>query len=192
MATTTFAKKLSEIAQQQHSTYENMDEAETKLCKQIQKYWSDLGFPFTSCVSVPWSAVFISWCVKNAGATTTEFKFAQSHSKFVNKCITNTLQNIGVFRGRKINEYQPKIGDIIQNNRGGNSYTYEYAKINDSYLSHSAIVIEVGVDNKGRYALTIGGNEGDSIRVKEIRLDKTGYIQQRKINPYISIIENLK
>lgn len=69
---------------------------------------------------------------------------------------------------------------------------YEHAKKHDGYESHSAIVIEVGEDLNGKYALTIGGNEGDSIRVKEIRLDKNGFIKQRKVNPYISIIENLK
>ena len=192
MPTTPFAKELADTAQQQYATFKNMDEAEPQLCKQIQKYWTGLGFKFTSCVSVPWSAVFVSWCVKQAGATASEFKFAQSHSKFVYKAIANALQNTGVFRGHKITEYQPKPGDIIHNNRGGGTFDYEYAKKHDAYQSHSAIVIEVGEDNNGKYALTIGGNEGDSIRVKEIRLDKNGLIKHRKVNPYISIIENLK
>ena len=192
MPTTAFAKKLVDTAQQQYATYINMDEAESKLCKQIQKYWTETGFKFTSCVSVPWSAVFVSWCVKQAGATASEFKFAQSHSVFVYKAISNAMQNTGVFRGRKITEYTPKPGDIIQNNRGGSTLDYEYAKKHADYASHSAIVIEVGEDNNGKYALTIGGNEGDSIRVKEIRLDKNGFIKQRKVNPYICIIENLK
>lgn len=192
MATTPFAKKLVDIAQQQYSTYKNIDEAETNLCKQIQKYWTELGFQFTSCVSVPWSAVFVSWCIKQAGATDAEFKFAQSHAKFVNKAISNTLQNVGLFKGRKITDYTPKIGDIIHNNRGGNSFSYDYATNHDSYESHSAIVIEVGEDNNGKYLMTIGGNEGDSIRIKEVRLDNNGFIKQRKNNPYISIIENLK
>ena len=192
MATTPFAKKLVEIAQQQATIYRNMDEAETKLCKQIQKYWTEIGIPFTSCVSVPWSAVFVSWCVKQAGATAAEFRFEQSHSKFVNKAISNTLNNTGLFKGRRITGYKSKIGDIVHNNRGGNSFTYDYATNHDSYESHSAIVIEIGEDNNGKYALTVGGNEGDSIRIKEIRLDKNGFIIQRKVNPYISIIENLK
>lgn len=192
MPSTPFAKKLVDTAQQQYVTFKNMDEAEPQLCKQIQKYWTGTGFKFTSCVSVPWSAVFVSWCVKQAGAIASEFRFAQSHSVFVYKAISNALQDTGVFRGRKVNEYQPKPGDIIHNNRGGNIYDYEYAKKHADYLSHSAIVIEVGEDNNGKYTLTVGGNEGDSIRVKEIRLDKNGFIKQRKINPYIAIIENLK
>ena len=192
MPATPFAKKLVDTAQQQYATYKNMDEAETQLCKQIQKYWTESGHKFTSCVSVPWSAVFVSWCVKQAGATAAEFKFAQSHSKFVHKAISNALQNTGVFRGYKITEYQPKPGDIIQNNRGGKTFDYEHAKKHDGYESHSAIVIEVGEDNNGKYALTIGGNEGDSIRVKEVRLDKNGFVIPRKLHSFISIIENLK
>lgn len=192
MATTAFAKKLVDITQQQYALHKNMDEAESKLCKQIQQYWTGLGFTFTSCVAVPWSAVFVSWCLKQAGATAEEFRFAQSHSKFVYAAIANTLQNRGVFRGRQITEYAPKLGDILHNNRGGNTFTYAYAKAHEGYESHSAIVIEVGEDNKGKYALTIGGNEGDSIRVKEIRLDKNGFVKQRTANPFISIIENLK
>lgn len=192
MAATPFAKRLVEITQQQYLTYLNMDEADSKLCKQIQKYWTEIGFQFTSCVSLPWSAVFVSWCVQKAGATSTEFKFAQSHSKFVHKAIANQLNNIGVFRGRKISEYQPKIGDIIQNNRNNNSYDYAFAAQNNSYESHSAIVVEVGEDSIGKYALTIGGNEGDSIRIKEIRLNVNGIIKQRLSNPFMVIIENLK
>lgn len=169
-----------------------MDEAETPLCKQIQKYWTETDFKFTSCVSVAWSAVFISWCVKQAGAIAAEFKFAQSHSVFVNKAISNAIQNTGVFRAHKITDYKPKPGNILHNNRIGNSFDYEHAKTHASYESHSAIVIEVGEDLNGKYALTIGGNEGDSIRVKEVRLDKNGFIKQRDKNPFIAIIENLK
>lgn len=194
MATTLFAKKLADIALQQYSTYKNMDEVEVKLCAQIKKYWTDLGFAFPGCTgeNTAWSAVFVSWCVKKAGATSEEFKFSPSHSKFVHKAIQNTTQNVGVFKGRKINEYKPKIGDILHNNRLGSIFDFEYAKNHDSYASHSAIIIEIGEDNKGKYALTIGGNEGDSIRVKEIRLDKDGFVKQRLANPYISIIENQK
>lgn len=79
----------------------------------------------------------------------------------------------------------------MHNNRKGNSFTYDFASKNADYESHSAIIVEIGEDSKGKYALTIGGNEGDSIRVKEIRLDTNGYVKQRKANPYICIIETL-
>lgn len=173
MATTPFAKKLVEVTQQQDAIYRNIDEAETTLCNQIKKYWTETGFTFTSCVSVAWWAVFVSWCIKKAGATSANFKFAQSHSKFVYKSISDALKNQGDFRGRKITEYIPKIGDILHNNRKGNSFTYDFASKNADYESHSAIIVEIGEDSKGKYALTIGGNEGDSIRVSNEKLIPT-------------------
>ena len=191
MATTEFSKKLAAIALGQYKTFRNMDEAEPKLSKQIKKYWTDLGKTFES-VEIAWSAVFVSWCVKEAGASSTEFRFSERHSSFVYRAIENTTNNTGVFKGRKITEYSPKIGDIIHNNRSGNKFDFTYAKTHDSYESHSAIVTETGEDDQGHYVITVGGNEGDSIRQKEIRLDKNGYIIQRNPNPFICIIENQK
>jgi hypothetical protein len=60
MATPTpFAKKLATIAQDQHTQFQFTNEADTALCKQIKKWTEDIGFPFSSCTSVPWSAVFV-------------------------------------------------------------------------------------------------------------------------------------
>lgn len=187
-----FALKLAAIAQEQHTKFHLMDEADLALCKQIKKYWTDIGIEFTSCVSVPWSAAFVSWCVKQAGATASEFKFADGHSKFVYKAIQDALNGPGVFHGLDISVYAPNIGDIIQNNRGGLSFDYAYARTHKNYQSHSAIVVETGQDTDGHYALTIGGNEGNSIRRTVVRLNLQGFIKQRGNNPFICVIQTLK
>jgi len=44
------------------------------------------------------------------------------------------------------------VGDIIQNNREGNRFDFAFARANPNYISHSAIVIEVGEDTQGRFA----------------------------------------
>jgi len=192
MATpSTFALKLARIAQEQHTRFHLMDEADTALCAQIKKYWAGIA-PFTSCVSVPWSAVFVSFCVKQAGATASEFRFAAAHSVFVHKAIENATGGTGVFRGFAITAQKPSVGDIIQNNRNGGTVDFAFAKAHQHYESHSAIVVETGVDSDGGFALTIGGNESDSIRRKVVRLTATGFIKQRTGNPFISIIKNLK
>ncbi len=100
MATPTlFAKRVATVAQDQHTQFQFTYEADPTLCKQIKKWTVDIGFPFSSCTNVPWSAVFVSWCVKKAGATADEFKFAMAHSVFVNKAIKNALNGEGVFHG---------------------------------------------------------------------------------------------
>ena len=57
-----------------------------------------------------WSAAFVSFCVKESGATLDQFKFNLSHSVFVNAAIANADANRGVFRGHRISEYGPNLG----------------------------------------------------------------------------------
>ena len=192
MPTSPFAKGLAAIAQEQHDMFHMMDEADTELCRQIKKYWTDLNLGFESCVTVAWSAVFVSWCVKKAGATSAEFKFSAAHSVFVNQAIKNALNGDGVFHGVDISTDVPAVGDIIQNNRNGSTHDFDFARTHKNYQSHSAIVVEAGQDAAGGFALTIGGNEGNSIRRTVVRLKADGTIKQRTQNPFICLVKTLK
>jgi hypothetical protein len=187
-----FATRLAAIAEQQHTKFQFVNEADPALCKQIEKWTTDIGFTFESCTDVAWSAVFVSWCVKQAGATKDEFKFAMSHSVFVHQAIKNAAANTGVFRGREITAHAPAVGDIIQNNRDGQTFDFAFAKTHSQYKSHSVIVIETGQDSQGRFAFCVGGNESDSVRRTVVRLTPAGFIKQRAGNPFICVIENLK
>jgi hypothetical protein len=185
----TFSQRLANIAMEEHQKYHLIREQEEPLASQIQTYWKGIvDFPG---VSTPWSAVFISWCVRQAGATESEFRFAAAHSRFVRKAIQNYKSQLGVFQGRNVDDYAPKVGDILQNNRSGNAFDYSYASTHSSYASHSAIVIEVGADNVGLYLRTIGGNEGDTIGLREVRLNTDGHVKNNN-GLYISVIETLK
>lgn len=190
--TTTFAKKLASIAQAQHSQFQFTNEADPALCKQIKKWTEDIGFRFTSCTKVAWSAVFVSWCVQQAGATATEFKFAMSHSVFANQAIKNAINGVGVFRGFDITVQPPNVGDIIQNNRRQHNFDFNFARTHANYESHSAIVIEVGQDTQGPFAFCVGGNEHDSVRRSVVRLNSQGFIKQRAGNSFICVIKDLK
>ncbi len=187
-----FARKLASIAQEQHSSFQFTNESDPTLCKQIKKWTQDIGFQFTSCTTVPWSAVFVSWCVKQAGATKAEFKFAMAHSVFVNQAIKNAISGVGVFQGFDITAQRPDVGDIIQNNRRNNTFDFNFAKTHANYESHSTIVMEVGQDTQGGFAFCVGGNESDSVRRSVVRLNAQGFIKQRDGSPFISIIKDLK
>jgi hypothetical protein len=97
-----------------------------------------------------------------------------------------------VFHGIDVTTARPEVGDIIHNNRGGKKIDFAFATKNAAYLSHSAIVVETGTDSLGRFALTVGGNESDSIRRVRVPLTAAGTIRQRTLNPYISVIKTLK
>ena len=187
-----FAKRLASVAADQHSRFQFMNEADPLLCKQIRAWTEDIGFTFTSCTAVPWSAAFISWCVKRAGASKEEFKFAMAHSVFVHQAIKNATKGEGVFHGVAISEEPPEVGDIIQHNRGGASFDFAFAKTHSSYQSHSVVVIEQGTDSAGRFAFCIGGNESDSVRRSTVRLDAKGLIKPRPGNSFIALVKTRK
>ncbi|MBC8137741.1 MAG: DUF2272 domain-containing protein [Fibrella sp.] len=182
-----FAKKVATLAREQHDQFHLIDENDEPLLSQIEKYWQAVGQPFES-VEVPWSAVFVSFCVKHAGATADEFEFAAAHSVFVHKAINDPA----AFRGVKISAASVRVGDIIQNNRGGTSHNFEFAKTHPTYKSHSAVVVARGEDHRGKFALTIGGNESDSIRRVRVQLKDDGTIQQRATNPFMCLLKNEK
>ena len=181
---TAFASKLARTASGQWDSYHFDSEDDPKLGAQIKSYWLDLGLAFPG-VSTAWSAVFVSWCVKKAGATPADFRFAPAHSVFV----YNAINHPSGYRGLALNAAAPVVGDIIQNNRGGSAHDFAFARANPNYESHSAIVVETGTDSQGGYALTIGGNESDSVRRKIVRLDAGGKIRQRASNPYICLLQ---
>jgi hypothetical protein len=187
---TPFQRLLATTSQNQYNRFHLLRENQPPLNTQIAKYWNDLGLPFQN-VSVAWSAVFVSWCVKQAGATAVEFRFAQAHAVFAHWAIQNSVAGTGLFRGHDPARYAPKLGDILQNNRSGHQYDFNHAAANTQYQSHSAIVMEVGTDNVGKYLRTIGGNEADSVGMKEVRLNANGRVKNAN-GVYISVIETLK
>jgi hypothetical protein len=189
----TYARALARAAEKEFDLYGSFHETTAVMQRRIAAYWTEIGLRFTS-VSVPWSAVFVSSHVKRAGATAGEFKFAAAHSQFVRAAARNAANEAGVFRAYAVSDYAPQVGDIIQNNRAGNAFTFAYAKTHSSYPSHSAIVVEEGIDGAGRYVRTIGGNEGDKVGEKVVRLTAQGMVRQPTSAPryYISVIQTLK
>lgn len=189
--TTPYVNSLVDIAKKQFTLYAAHVETDAVLAPQIEKYWKYLGLEFPG-VATAWSAVFVSWCVKQAGAVQSEFMFSAAHSVFVHKAIANRVNHTGVFRGYDFNEVEPNLGDILQNNRLGHTYNYAFAGKEMYYFSHSAIVIEKGTDADGSYIITVGGNESNSIRTKRIALGNDGKIKQRTSEPFICLIQNTK
>jgi hypothetical protein len=187
----TYVKELVRIAREQFDSFHEFSEDESPLRQQIRRYWEGIGFEFPG-VATAWSAVFISWCVRTAGASDTEFRVSSAHSRFVFRAIQNQNQGVGVFRGRRLEEYRPAIGDILHNNRGGQNLKYDFAAAHEGYESHSAIIVESGSDSAGPFVKTIGGNENNTVGLKRVALTADGFVKQRDPNPYICIIQDLK
>lgn len=191
VAPSAFAKKLALRASDQYERYHLYEETASPLKEQIEVYWKDLNMAFPG-VEVPWSAVFISWLVRTAGAAPAEFRVSNGHSRYVHWAIKNRENQTGLFRAYPVTEYGPQVGDIVHHNRNGLRLTYGFAAAHESYDSHAVVVVERGSDAGGEYAIAVGGNESHTVGRKRIALDAGGYIAQRSVNPYICVIQNLK
>src|SRR6266852_1715276 len=189
-----YVAKLVQVAKGEFQNFHELDENEEPLRSRIDDYCRAIGVPPPQNISdFPWSATFVSFCVKDAGAAAAEFKFSAAHAVFVKQAIANADNGTGVFRARHIEDHAPQLGDIIQNNRGGGTVDYEEARHRSDYNSHSAIVVDLITNPDGsKFAVTIGGNESDSVRRKLVPLSDDGLVQQRDSNPYICVIEDLK
>jgi hypothetical protein len=161
------------------------DEAADPYYKYVREMWAAIGEPYDgrshypNGEEVPWSAAFISWVVRKGGSAYANFQFAASHSVFVNNAIKARLTNRldKPFWGYRITEKRPELGDIVQRNREGNSFTYSYAENHSQYNSHSDIVVEV----TPHIIRVVGGNVSDTVTLggdlEEYELDAEGFIK---------------
>ncbi len=173
----------------QFQEYRLDDEADPRLCRQIGKYWTEgVGISAQSCVDVPWSAAFISWCVRQGGPAAASFGFSSAHSEFVFDAIKNTEQGTGVFRGFDFQAMPVQVGDIVQNNRGGGHVDFAHARANRNYMSHSRIIVQVDRNDSGPFAVAVGGNEGDTVGRNIVQLTADGVVKKRTNSPYIALV----
>jgi len=199
MAVSDFAQELVRVAREQLAEFGGLDEGSDKLSRQIRHYWEDIGLRFPDGpneggVEVPWSAVFVSWCMMTAGATREEFKFSSGHWEYVKAAIRNADKGTGVFRAVPIDRAPVEVGDLIHVNRDvregvPGTTTYDQARTTTTgYSSHCDIVIEV---ERG-VAKVIGGNLHDTRSLDTHDLTSAGFVKQQSRNPYISVVKNLK
>lgn len=176
--------KAAKIAMQLHKQWSDKKETDPEFKKFLIKMWKNLGLTDKATESFikerqPWSAAFISLCMTEAGYT--DFPKSASHSCYNEQARKNRKSNTGKFQLYRIDEYKPKVGDIVSKGRAGVSLTYDSVSCGD--LSHSDIVVEV----KDNEIITIGGNVADTVSITRVPT-KNGYINK---SGYYAIIKNL-
>ena len=186
-----FETRLVEIANGEFQTYGGHRESDGVLGPRIETYWTDLQWTFPG-VGTPWSAAFVCWCLLKAGATEDDFPFHARHAAFVHWTIANEKAGTGLFRAVRFDLAPPEPGDLVHWNQPGGTFDFAYATTHKSYSSHSAIVVALGQDSRGRFARTIGGNENNSVGTTRVGLNAAGLIVQRADSPFISLIRTLK
>lgn len=148
-------------------------ESQSPYYKYVGEYWKRIGYNYDGKdTKVPWSAAFISFCVREAGHYA-DFNFSAAHSKYVHQAIRRKLDNInGSFWGYKIGQHKPQVGDMVCRRRAGQNIDYDYASNHSSFKSHCDIVIAVRDD----HVSTIGGNVSNSVNRTNYPLNSSGYL----------------
>lgn len=162
-------------------------ETQSPYCSYVREMWQALGMDHDGRdTSVYWSAAFISFIVRNAGAAYDGFKFSARHSKYVHDAIVKKERNQAApFWGHRLDEYAPRLGDLIAQWRH-NSRTYDEAKTQDNFPSHVDVVVRL----TDSYAETIGGNVSNSVSMKEevFPLDDNGFL--KPVARAFAVLEN--
>jgi hypothetical protein len=149
----------------------------------------------------PWSAAFISWAMKQAGAGQA-FQYAEAHRIYIAAAKGSRQRgDASKFWAYDITEAKPEVGDLVCRDRmirPGTCHGTTYANVDNraiKWATHSDIVTEVGAG----HITVIGGNvwgkgckrgEGCTVNAKTVRIDGNGFvIPEQGVCRYFAIIK---
>jgi|HubBroStandDraft_6_1064221.scaffolds.fasta_scaffold167964_2 hypothetical protein len=163
-----------------HKTHAGHTEGEDGWYQRVGQYWlvgtNTHGIDGTDH-DWPWSAAFISWVMKQAGAGD-RFHYSTQHSVYIAQGIRDFLQkrqDAGYWTER-LSDAKPAIGDIVcWARQAGIDYDHQNG---GDYAGHADIVVEVDAGQ----VWIIGGNVGDSVTRRPLGLDANGYLKSVVVN----------
>ncbi|MGY8526477.1 DUF2272 domain-containing protein [Paracidovorax citrulli] len=150
-------------------------EATAQGCALAQRYWAIVGKE-VDCEQVTkgrwaWSAVFISWVLRQAGLDERQFLTGESHSMYVVDARDGILP-APAFRVEPVPAL-PRPGDMICAGRGRDKYLSSPADIGfGTTPMHCDIVVEV--DPSTRTVKAIGGNVQQSVSMELVEMGDSG------------------
>jgi peptidoglycan hydrolase-like protein with peptidoglycan-binding domain len=150
-------------------------ETDARMRTVLEDYWrTGVGYrPNQSnwWSAVPWSAAFISWLMRKAGAGK-DFKYSGGHSYYTAAAKDNTIKNNNnMFKAYPIDQVSPRVGDLVCKSRAGSGATY--SNIRGGMTTHCDIVTNV---RPGELSV-IGGNVDNSVSQKRVPIDPAGRIR---------------
>ena len=170
-------------------------EAKAPFWTFVGEYWQSIGSSLDGRDSPAWSAAFISFCFKQAGAGN-RFPYHENHSIYVSKI------DSGKFAGLSLEDPSTAplaAGDLLWASRSGDGcrtppQTFgdakkEVKKIRnktaESFCSHSDIVVAI----RDGQADVIGGNVKQAVTRTTYKLDSAGRIRDGR-RSFIGVIKN--
>lgn len=143
--------------------------------------------------SSAWSASFISFCMRQAGAGPS-FPYSVGHSTYVNQAVRNQLRGLtsNTITAHSKKDIVPEAGDLLWKMGYKKWSTWSHGQLvnhvkngGGGYNSHCDIVTEV--DHQKGFLYAIGGNVSDRVLRFKIKLNDDGLIKTKR---YATIIKN--
>jgi LAS superfamily LD-carboxypeptidase LdcB len=108
----------------------------------------------------PWSAVFVSWVMRTAGAGA-NFHYAAAHQSYIRAARQNRLDgnSANPFWAYRATEAAPEVGDLVCRARSGSGATYDNIADPQTRATHCDIVTEV---HPGSLRV-VGGNKNNNV-----------------------------
>ena len=164
-------------------------EGDPATMAQLRKYWREgagVNWSDGQMINEAWSAAFISWLQKEAGAGN-NFKYSTSHSRYIRESVKNRKEkNNKSFKAYRPEEVEVEVGDLVCYPRQSG---VNYDKTS-SYKSHCDIITAV----RKTEADSIGGNISNSVSMTKVPLTKDGYIDKNRdkkgYGGYFVVIKN--
>jgi hypothetical protein len=171
-------KKIVQLANKEYQRWQRgrIKEGDPRIRKVLEDYWQSgvkwLPDDPAWWSNFAWSAAFISWIMRKAGAGS-DFKYSAAHAVYTTEAKKNRLAgNQNPFKAYRVNEAAPRPGDLVCKSRDGSGATYD--NIRQGMKTHCDIVTEV---QPGRLT-TIGGNVRDSVYRTDVNTDANGRITE--------------
>jgi hypothetical protein len=183
---TSFKTELIKVAGKENGSFSALRRGDQQLEERIEFYCRSAGVPATPAVKLHYSAVFISWCMRAAGASATEFPAVAAHCQYAELAVRNFENEEGLFWAMRIDSYAPQPGDLVHVNRDGGEVNYDRISAGP-YVAESGIVVGL---SQGEALIVMGNQEPlGNIGTEKLALDKSGLLIQRARNPFICVIE---
>ena len=189
-------KRIVEIAKQEWNTWQqgNLPETDPKATPLLLKYWMNFRPTGLSQKKAniaiqkgnAWSAVFISFVMREAGAGNA-FSYSYFHTTYIAAAKNAAVnRDSSRFRAYHISSVRPEVGDLVCRDRvpmkGAPCAGTDFANVDRGGISHSDIIVDV----KPGYIVILGGNTGqtyphsgrpaNTVGQRTIRLDKQGFV----------------
>ena len=134
----------------------------------------------------PWSAVFVSWVMKQAGAGSA-FAYSPAHQNYIRAARRNRLERntANPFWAFRVTEIAPRVGDLVCTARDHSGATYDNIADRQGRKTHCDIVTAV---RPGEIRV-IGGNVRQNVDAKILRTLPDGRLRlEGKQAGYFAVI----